>query len=117
MLPKEIDGIKMEDQELDGRFNATIKQYGGVTLDEDEREDLKLQPNFAVYDKIDDLNFMANTEKTFNSLRWNETSAGKTKKEKKVVSKNRRKPHSSTTKRKHSMLQRSNTVISLSGKE
>ena len=73
MLPKEIDGIKMEDQELDGRFNATIKQYGGVTLDEDEREDLKLQPNFAVYDKIDDLNFMANTEKTFNSLRWNET--------------------------------------------
>ena len=31
-----------------------------------------MQPNFAVYDEVDDLRFMANTEKTFNALRWNE---------------------------------------------
>ena len=72
-LPKEIDGVVMEDQELDERFNASIKQYGGVALDDDEKEALKLQPNFAVFDEVDDLNFMANTEKTFNALRWNET--------------------------------------------
>ena len=71
-LPKEIDGVSMEDQELDERFNASVKQYGGVSLDDDEKEALKLQPNFAVFDEIDDLNFMANTEKTFNALRWSE---------------------------------------------
>ena len=71
-LPKEIDGVKMEDQVLDEQFNASVKCYGGVTLDEEENEALKLQPNFAVYDDVNELSFMANTEKTFNALRWNE---------------------------------------------
>ena len=72
-LPKEIDGVKMEDQPLDTRFNTSVKCYGGVVLDDDEKEALKLQPNFAVYDEVDDLRFMANTEKTFNAVRWSET--------------------------------------------
>ena len=71
-LPKEIDGVKMEDQTLDTKFNTSVKCYGGVSLDDDEKEALRLQPNFAVYDEVDDLRFMANTEKTFNALRWNE---------------------------------------------
>ena len=56
-LPKEIDGILMEDQELDGRFKASVRRYGGVTLDDDETEALKLQPNFAIYEEVDELNF------------------------------------------------------------
>ena len=71
-LPKEIDGVLMEDQELEERFNASVKQYGGVSLYDDKKEALKLQPNFAVFDDIDDLNFMVNTEKTFNALLWSE---------------------------------------------
>ena len=71
-LPKEIDGVKMEDQTLDTKFNTSVTCYGGVSLDDDEKEALRLQPNFAVYDEVDDLRFMANTEKTFNALRWNE---------------------------------------------
>ena len=70
-LPKEIDGIVMEDQVIEERFNARVRQYGGVTLDEDEVEALKMQPNFAIFEEVNELNFMANTEKTFNSLRWN----------------------------------------------
>ena len=62
----------MEDQTLDTKFNTSVKCYGGVSLDDDEKEALRLQPNFAVYDEVDDLRFMANTEKTFNALRWNE---------------------------------------------
>ena len=72
-LPKEIDGIVMEDQVLNEQFSAKVRQYGGVTLDEDEVEALKLQPNFAIFEEVDDLDFMANTEKTFNSLRWSES--------------------------------------------
>ena len=63
-LPKEIDGVKMEDQTLDTKFNTSVKCYGGVSLDDDEKEALRLQPNFAVCDEVDDLRFMANTEKS-----------------------------------------------------
>ena len=57
---------------LDERFEPKIRQYGGVTLDDDEKEALKLQPNFAMFEEVDELEFMAYTEKTLNSIRWNE---------------------------------------------
>ena len=69
-LPGEIDGVIMEDLVLGERFEPKIRQYGGVALDEDEKEALKLQPNFAIFEEIDELEFMACTKKTFNSLRW-----------------------------------------------
>ena len=50
------------------QYEAKVRQYGGVQLDEDEKEALKMQPNFAIYEEVNDLEFMANTEKTFNSL-------------------------------------------------
>ena len=76
-LPCEIDGVVMEDRSLGDQFEAKVRQYGGVQLDEDEMEALKMQPNFAVYEEVNDLEFMANTEKTFNSLRWSENCRSK----------------------------------------
>ena len=58
---------------MDEQFSIKVRQYGEVTLDEDEVEALKLKPNFAIFEEVDDLDFMANTEKTFNSLRWSES--------------------------------------------
>ena len=64
----------MEDVVLDERFEPKIRQYGRVMLDDDEKEALKLQPNFAMFEEVDELEFMAYTEKTLNSIRWNENN-------------------------------------------
>ena len=40
-----------------------IRQYGGVALDDDEKAALKLQPKFAIFEEIDEVEFMACTEK------------------------------------------------------
>ena len=73
-MPKEIDGVIMEDVVLGEEFEPKIRQYGGVALDEDEKAALKLQPNFAIFEEIDEVEFMACTEKMFNSLRWSENN-------------------------------------------
>ena len=44
-MPKEIDGVIMEDVVLGEEFEPKIRQYAGVALDEDEKAALKLQPN------------------------------------------------------------------------
>ena len=40
--PTEIDGVIMEDMELGEEFKTKVRQYGGVVLDEDEMEALKM---------------------------------------------------------------------------
>ena len=69
--PDEIDGIRMDEQELDERFTAKTHVYGGVQLSKEEEEALKLPPKFSMFEKPDILLFKANIEKTFNRIRWN----------------------------------------------
>ena len=62
----------MKEVALGEQFEPTIRWYGGVEMDNDEEEALKLQPNFSLYEEIDEMEFMATTEKAFNALRWHE---------------------------------------------
>ena len=68
--PDIIDGILMNDQPLDDTYELKIRQYGGVSLDENEKEVLKLPPKYAVFETPNQLDFKANLEKTFNRIRW-----------------------------------------------
>ena len=76
MVPREVDGIIMEDIELGEEFETKIRQYGGVRIDEDEREALKMQPNFAVYEEVDEMDFMANTEKNLQFVKVEQNQRG-----------------------------------------
>ena len=78
----------MEDQAIE--FNTSVKCYGGVILDENEKEALRLQPNYAVYDEVDDLAFLGNVEKTLNALRWNEAICRSREEEEEEASTSRR---------------------------
>ena len=62
-VPREVDRIIMDDVELREELETKIRQYGGVTIDDDEREALKMQPNFAVYEDVDELDFMQTRKK------------------------------------------------------
>ena len=59
----------MKDATLGERFRQTIRRYGGVALDSDEEEALKLQPNFAIYEEVNKMEIMASTEKAFTAIR------------------------------------------------
>ena len=44
--------------------------YGELRLDEDEREALRLDPKFSVFDTLDEESFEVETEKAFTKMRW-----------------------------------------------
>ena len=69
--PDKIDGINISDQILDDTFKPKIREYGGVNLQEQEKELMVLPPKYAIYEKPNMLKFKANVEKTMNRIRWN----------------------------------------------
>ena len=46
--------------------------YGDISLDEDEIAALRLDPKFAVFDKLSEENFVTEMEMTFAKMRWNQ---------------------------------------------
>ena len=51
-MPKEIDGVIMEDVVLGEELEPKIRQYGGVALDEDEKAALKRHDHFFIISEL-----------------------------------------------------------------
>ena len=47
-----IEGIRISDRPLTDDFDNKPQCYGGITLNENEKETLSLPPRFAMYEEI-----------------------------------------------------------------
>ena len=70
-IPKEIYGIDFRDTE----FRSKPRMYGGVIIDETEKELLSLPPKFATFKKLDPTRLKAEVERSFMKLRWQQALA------------------------------------------
>ena len=52
-------------------YDNTPRLYGGVVVDDDEKEALLLPPKFAIFDTIDLTQWRIQIEESLNKLRWN----------------------------------------------
>ena len=74
-IPKEVDGIDFRDTELPEEFRSEPRVYGGVIIDETEKELLSLPPKFFTFKKLDPTRLKAEVEKSFMKLRWQQALA------------------------------------------
>ena len=72
IVPDEMEGIILKDQEIPNNFASTPRTYGGVVLDENEQSVLTLPPKFAMFEKINEETCEAEIEKMLAKLRWEE---------------------------------------------
>ena len=77
IIPDEIDGILLKDQELGDEYNSTPRQYGGVHLEQEEKNVLSLPTKFATHSKVTEEECQAQIEKTMAKLRWECTAREK----------------------------------------
>ena len=57
--------------ELTDEFSSEPRQYGNVSLSENEVKVLSLPPKFGMYRKIDQVQCKIDVEESLNKLRWN----------------------------------------------
>ena len=69
-IPDYINGIRIKDVEIDNSYDKEINAYGGVVLNDAEKNALKLHPKFSIYDKIDLIECEVEVEKTLAVIRW-----------------------------------------------
>ena len=74
VIPDEINGIILSDQPLGDEYNSDPRQYGGITLEQDEKATLSLPPKFAIHTKVKGEECQAQNEKSLAKLRWEYTS-------------------------------------------
>ena len=69
--PDILHGI-MVDQEIASDFSSASRCYGNTEISNEEKELLSLPPKYAVYEKIDQVDCIAEIEKGLTKLRWNQ---------------------------------------------
>ena len=70
-IPKTYRSIKVGDEELPIEFESQPRVYGGIELDKDEVNVLKLPPKFSLYSELSKVNSDIEVEMCLNKLRWN----------------------------------------------
>ena len=65
-----LHDVTISDQDLLDTFASYPRIYGDAALSDQDVDVLKLPPNFAIYDKIDDIDCEAQIEKGIAKLRW-----------------------------------------------
>ena len=68
--PKEYRGIQLEFNELSIEFTSNPRKYGGIHINESEEEVLSLPPKFGLYQKVETVDCIIETEKALTKLRW-----------------------------------------------
>ena len=72
--PNEINGIIIEDQEITDDYTSIPRCYGNVEINSDEQDVLSLPPKYAIFEKVDKIECMAEIEKGLTKMRWNQKS-------------------------------------------
>ena len=70
-VPRVVRDIMVADDALPEEFTSNPRIYGGVRLDEDETEALKLSPKHGLYRAIDVQRAKIDVEESLNKFRWN----------------------------------------------
>ena len=70
IIPDEVEGIIVRDQEIPACFTKLPKCYGKSEIDEGEQNVLSLPPKYAIYDRVDMLDCRSEIEKGITKYRW-----------------------------------------------
>ena len=70
-IPDVIRNVVVQDEELSPEFTSEARMYGNVVLSKEEKEAVKIPPNFGIQSSIDTKEVMVSVEEALNKLRWN----------------------------------------------
>ena len=70
-IPDMVREVVVKDVELTDEFTSKPRVYGGVTIDEQEDQVLRLPPKYGLYRKINATQCKIDVEEALNKLRWN----------------------------------------------
>ena len=70
MIPDEYKGVTICDQDIGNSFETEPICYGGVVINDTEKEILKVHPKFTVFDKVCMIDSEAEIEKSLAKIRW-----------------------------------------------
>ena len=65
----EIRGIQIQDCQLDANFDSKPREYGGIQINDEERQLLKLPPKFGIFGEININDCIIETEKSLNQIK------------------------------------------------